>query len=307
MRGSAHDDARLDVTGEIRSFWDEDAATYDDSPSHYPRRPQEQAAWAAALRRLLPEPPATVLDVGAGTGFLSLLLAAQGYEVTALDLSPGMLTRLRAIAADGGLRIEAVESDALHPPSGDFGAVVERHLLWTLPNPGAPWRRGSRPPPGARLVVIEGSPGAGGAPTGWRGCARALAERVRRLEPGHHGHYSPQLNAALPYRGGLTAAEAVALVEASPWGRARIERLRDVEWARRGPGPARRYARHRRPVGRGGRPLTAAGGQPSAAGNLVVTRIPGPFGLIVLLFSRTDGGSPPAGNPVNAAGRSRWR
>lgn len=39
------------------------------------------------------------------------------------------------------------------------------------------------------------------------------------------------MSAALPYQSGLTPEEAVALVEASPWGRARIERLRDVEWA----------------------------------------------------------------------------
>lgn len=105
----------MSVAREIREFWDQDereparraeaaaAAGYDASPSHHPRRPQEQAAWAGALRRLLPEPPAAVLDVGAGTGFLSLLLAGQGYDVTAVDLSPGMLGRLRAEAdARGG-------------------------------------------------------------------------------------------------------------------------------------------------------------------------------------------------------------
>src|SRR5215472_8651986 len=91
------------VPDEIREFWDEDAATYDKSPAHYPQRPQEQAAWAATLRHLLPAPPAAVLDMGAGTGFLSLLLAAQGYQVTAADISPGMLARLRAKAADRGL------------------------------------------------------------------------------------------------------------------------------------------------------------------------------------------------------------
>lgn len=56
---------------------------YDNAPSHYPSRPQEQAAWLAALRRLLPPPRAAVPDMGAGTGFLSLLLAARGYRVTA--------------------------------------------------------------------------------------------------------------------------------------------------------------------------------------------------------------------------------
>jgi len=221
------------IAAEIRQFWDADAATYDHSPSHYPQRPQERAAWAAALRRLLPAPPAAVLDMGAGTGFLSLLLAAQGYEVTAADISPGMLARLRDKAAGQGLPIRVTETDAAHPPDGNFAAVVERHLIWTLPDPAgalAAWRAAA---PEGRLVLIEGSWSGRGTsgPDRLRHHARVLANLVRRPEPDHHGHYSDRMNAALPYHGGLTPDEAVALVEASPWGRARIERLRDVEWA----------------------------------------------------------------------------
>jgi SAM-dependent methyltransferase len=229
--GPDADNVRPDVTQELRGFWDEDAATYDNAPAHSPRRPQEQAAWAAALRRLLPEPPATVLDVGAGTGFVSLLLADQGYQVTALDFSSGMLAQLRAKAADRGLRIETVESDALHPPRGDFGAVVTRHLLWTLPDPGAAVTAWHAAAPGGRLVIIEGSWRDASGVAGLRWRARVLAKQIRRVAPDHHADYSPLVNAALPYRGGLTPAEAVVLVEAGPWGRARIERLRDVEWA----------------------------------------------------------------------------
>jgi SAM-dependent methyltransferase len=228
------DDTAAAITGEIREFWDEDAAVYDSSPEHYPRRPQEQAAWAGALRRLLPEPPAAVLDAGAGTGFLSLLLAGQGYRVTALDLSPQMLARLRAKAAERGLSIETVESDALNPPSGDFDAVVERHLLWTLPDPAkalAAWRRAA---PQGRLVLVEGSWGGGTPATsmeGLRALARRVARQVRGHEPGHHGHYSEQVSRALPHDHGLSAREVVSLVQASPWGTPRLERLRDVEWA----------------------------------------------------------------------------
>jgi SAM-dependent methyltransferase len=235
--GPAGDDAPPDVADvpdvaeELRGFWDEDAATYDNSPAHNPQRPQEQAAWAATLRRLLPDPPATVLDVGAGTGFLSLLLASQGYQVTALDFSPGMLARLRAKAADRGLRIETVESDALHPPRGEFDAVVQRHLLWTLPDPGAAVAAWHAAAPGGRLVVIEGTWRDTAGLTGLRWRTRVLAKRIRRMKPEHHALYSARMNAALPYREGPTPAEAVALVEGSPWGRARIERLRDVEWA----------------------------------------------------------------------------
>jgi len=221
------------VAGEFRDFWDVDAATYDSSPSHYPQRPQEQAAWAATLRRLLPEPPATVLDMGAGTGFLSLLLAAQGYEVTAADFAPGMLARLKAKAADRELAISVVETDATHPPAGAFDAVIERHLIWTLPDPAAALAAWHTVAPDGRLILIEGSwTGRGASATDQlRLRARALAGLVRRPAPDHHGHYTEQMNTALPYHGGLTPDEAVALVEASPWGRARIERLRDVEWA----------------------------------------------------------------------------
>jgi len=135
VSADAAGDAEGSVADDLRDFWDVDAATYDSSPSHYPQRPQEQAAWGATLRRLLPDPPAAVLDMGAGTGFLSLLLAAQGYEVTAADFAPGMLVQLKAKAASRGLAIQAVETDALHPPAGEFDSVVERHLIWTLPDP----------------------------------------------------------------------------------------------------------------------------------------------------------------------------
>src|SRR6202451_4425891 len=93
------------VSEEIRQFWDEDADVYDNSPEHHPRRPHERAAWSATLRRLLPGPPAGILDAGAGTGFLSLLLAAQGYQVTAMDLSSGMLEKLRVKAERQGLDV----------------------------------------------------------------------------------------------------------------------------------------------------------------------------------------------------------
>jgi len=219
------------VSEEIRQFWDEDAAVYDDSPEHHPRRPHERAAWSATLRRLLPDPPARVLDAGAGTGFLSLLLAAQGYQVTAMDLSAGMLKKLRAKAARQGLDVEIVRADAASPPDGPFDAVVERHLLWTLPDPAAALAAWRQAVPTGRLVLIEGTWGETTGIPAVQAEARRLARRFRGAEPGHHGHYTERVVSALPHANGITPAEMVSLVEASPWGRARLERLRDVEWA----------------------------------------------------------------------------
>jgi SAM-dependent methyltransferase len=223
--------AGASIPEEIRQFWDEDAAVYDNSPEHHPRRLQERAAWSGTLRRLLPDPPARVLDAGAGTGFLSLLLAGQGYQVTAMDISPGMLEMLRAKAAREGVDVETVLADAASPPDGPFGAVVERHLMWTLPDPGAvlaAWRKAA---PAGRLVVIEGTWGKTSGIGALQAEARALARRIRGAQPGHHGHYTDRVVSALPHANGITPAEMVSLVEASPWGRARLERLRDVEWA----------------------------------------------------------------------------
>ena len=219
------------ISAEISQYWDDDAATYDDSPSHAPQRAQERAAWAAAVRRLLPAPPARVLDAGAGTGFLSLMLAAQGYQVTALDLSAGMLGQLAAKAGRLGLQVQTVHGDAADPPRDDFGAVVERHLLWTLPDLPAAlagWRAAA---PAGRLVLLEGTWGASSGLTAARARARALARRLQPPQPDHHAPYSDRMLSALPHSGGLSAAQVVAAVQASPWGPARLERLRDVEWA----------------------------------------------------------------------------
>src|SRR5918995_7530729 len=143
-----------DVNDRIREFWDRDSATYDHSASHAASDPLEAAAWRAALRRALPLQRATVLDVGAGTGSLSLLAAELGYEVTALDLSDGMLSKAREKAATRGLELAFEVGAAMSPPEGPFDAVMERHVLWTLPDPvGAlrEWRRVTVP--GGRLVL----------------------------------------------------------------------------------------------------------------------------------------------------------
>jgi SAM-dependent methyltransferase len=57
-----------------------------------------------------PGRPARVLDIGAGTGRVSLELARAGYPVSALDLDPQLIAALAGRAA--GLAIEAVQGDA---------------------------------------------------------------------------------------------------------------------------------------------------------------------------------------------------
>ena len=123
------------INDRIREFWDRDSATYDHSASHAASDPLEAAAWRAALRRALPDPPVSVLDVGAGTGSLSLLAAELRNGVTALDLSEGMLSKAREEGGRPGPRgrVRGGVGDA--PPEGPFDAIMERHVLWTMPDP----------------------------------------------------------------------------------------------------------------------------------------------------------------------------
>jgi len=65
----------------------------------------ERAAWTSILSRLLPS-QGRVLDVGSGTGFVALAAARLGLQVTAADISSGMLQRLQAAADKERLSIE---------------------------------------------------------------------------------------------------------------------------------------------------------------------------------------------------------
>lgn len=222
------------MTDRVRDYWDLDAATYDSTPSHHPRSHAELAAWRGALRALLPNPPARVLDVGAGTGFLTLLLAELGYQVTAVDLSSRMLAGLRAKAKGAGLDVRVVEGDAAQPPAGDFDGVIERHLLWTLPQPGRALNAWRAVAPTGRLILFESLWGvAAGPEDAARALGRAAIGRLRRQPPGHHAEYDTELRAALPLGGGTPIGQLLELVNASDWGAPRLHRLTDVEWAAR--------------------------------------------------------------------------
>lgn len=221
-----------DLEREVRDYWDVDSSTYDRSPGHNPQTAVELAVWAASLRRLLPPPPARVLDAGAGTGFLSLLLAREGYRVTALDLAPGMLARLGEKAHSRGLDVTLVEANAANPPRDDFDAVIERHVVWTLPEPRRALEAWHEAAPKGRLVLVESLWGSSAGPEEQlRSAARDLLGRIRHTPSDHHRDYDPEVVSELPFGSGASPEMLVRLVESTTWGPARLERLRDVEWA----------------------------------------------------------------------------
>jgi len=142
-----------------RAFWDALAATFDDEPDHGLGDDVTREAWRELLMAHLPAAPADVIDLGCGTGTLSVLLAHEGYRVRGLDFAESMLATAVAKAARAGLDIEFGRGDAARPPyeAGSCDVVLSRHVLWALPDPSAAlgeWVRLLRP--GGRLVLVEG-------------------------------------------------------------------------------------------------------------------------------------------------------
>ncbi|MFD5745594.1 class I SAM-dependent methyltransferase [Streptomyces massasporeus] len=141
--------------------WDAEAASFDEEPDHGLRDPEVRRAWAGRLRGWLPGRAGDVLDLGCGTGSLSLLASEQGHRVTGVDLSPAMVALARQKLA--GRDAVFLVGDAASPPVGEqrFDTVLVRHVLWALPDPGRAlrhWRGLLRP--GGRLVLVEGVWGA---------------------------------------------------------------------------------------------------------------------------------------------------
>ncbi|WP_194395763.1 class I SAM-dependent methyltransferase [Microbacterium atlanticum] len=141
------------------AMWDAEAEAFDEAADHGLRDPAVREAWRALLVSLIAPPPLTIVDLGCGTGSLSVLLAELGHDVTGVDFSPAMIERARDKGRSAGVAVRFLRADASAPPlpAGQFDVVVSRHVLWAMRDPAAAlgaWVDLLRP--GGRIVLIEG-------------------------------------------------------------------------------------------------------------------------------------------------------
>jgi SAM-dependent methyltransferase len=102
------------------------------------------------------------LEIGAGTGYFSLNLLQAGVvaDVTCTDISPGMVSTLKANAARLGLDVRTARAEAESLPFGDgsFDLVLGHAVLHHLPNLGRCFEELHRVlRPGGR-IVFAGEP-----------------------------------------------------------------------------------------------------------------------------------------------------
>lgn len=149
---------QMETKDRIQKYWDYRSRSYSADSTY--NDTETRKAWLAWLSPALgQDKPLKILDVGTGPGFLALLFAEMGHEVTGVDLSGQMIEMAKANAASAGLVVTFQQGDAekLPYPDGAFDIVASKYLLWTLPEPEkamAEWRRVVKT--GGTIMAIDG-------------------------------------------------------------------------------------------------------------------------------------------------------
>jgi ubiquinone/menaquinone biosynthesis C-methylase UbiE len=138
--------------------WDLVAAAYAEDALPY----FESFARDALRLAALPD-DARIVDVAAGPGTLSLLAAAAGARVSAIDISPGMVDQFRARAATAGLGdaidVRIGDGQALPFESGAYDGAFSMFGLMFFPDRAAGLREMRRVlSPGAPAVISSWVP-----------------------------------------------------------------------------------------------------------------------------------------------------
>jgi len=76
------------------------------------------------LKVIDPKPEESMLEMGPGTGLISVHAAKAGAKVTAADINPHAVECTRRNAAANGVRLEAVKSDLFQNVTGNFDIIV---------------------------------------------------------------------------------------------------------------------------------------------------------------------------------------
>jgi ubiquinone/menaquinone biosynthesis C-methylase UbiE len=147
------------VTVVVELQADQRPEAWDDHVSLYEEvfEPLSLSFAQAAAERLEPVPGMSILDVAAGAGGGALALTRRGVIVTAVDASPGMVTRMRRRADALGLPLDARVMDGMRLdfPDGAFDGALSVFGVILFPDAArglGEMRRVVRP--GGRIAVV---------------------------------------------------------------------------------------------------------------------------------------------------------
>jgi 2-polyprenyl-3-methyl-5-hydroxy-6-metoxy-1,4-benzoquinol methylase len=199
-----------DIKTIVSRYWGGRAAEFDLGPSHGILNATQHQAWLTLLFQVAGPPPLKVLDVGCGTGFLAMRMAELGHTAVGIDLSAEMLAEAQHKADSSGLAVTFRRGDAEMPPAdgAPYDVIVERHVIWTLPQPTEAIRAWhALLKPGGVLVLIEGI---------FEMSDRTVYQHIEAYLPLYGGRPGEEL-AALLAAEGFAHTTVVPLMDAALW------------------------------------------------------------------------------------------
>ncbi len=125
------------LLSQIESYWTKRAQGYSEVNRHELATGQDQI-WFQEIRKHLPkEKNLKILDVGTGPGFFAILLAEQGYDVTAVDYTEAMLSQAKYNAGTLAewIHFQRMDAQKLEFADETFDVVISRNLTWNLEEP----------------------------------------------------------------------------------------------------------------------------------------------------------------------------
>ena len=149
-------ESRQDLKFENKTYWTGRAPGYSEV-NRLELDTEQRWKWSDCLRAEIalqfPDKAPQdirVLDIGTGPGFFAFLLCELGYDVTAIDMTPAMLSEAKKNAGGmaGTIRFLEMDAESLSFEDGCFDAAVTRNLTWNLPHPAqayAEWTRVLKP------------------------------------------------------------------------------------------------------------------------------------------------------------------
>jgi len=152
--------ANYDLRDEIKAYWSERAATFDEQAGHEIFSEDERAAWHALFMRHLGRGEGRrAVDLACGTAVISHLLDDIGFQVTGIDWAEPMLERAigKAKTRARDIRFLLGDAERTMEPDNSADVVTNRHLVWTLVDPPSAFREWLRIlKPGGKLLVVDG-------------------------------------------------------------------------------------------------------------------------------------------------------
>ncbi len=130
----------LELKEECHNYWNHRAAGYSEVNWDELKGVQRKN-WANLLNREIQQSfpdrkreEINVIDIGAGPGFLSIVLAENGYSVTGIDYSEDMLEFAKQNMKKCGTDVDFCKGDAqnLEFEDSSFDVVISRNLTWNL-------------------------------------------------------------------------------------------------------------------------------------------------------------------------------